>query len=78
MNMVKEGGKNPHKLNMSNLSAVLISLRGEGGPASKMKILCFVICCSPSFGVSKMGSFVSELQAFVEIQHDNMTKHDKT
>ena len=40
-------------------------LKGRGG--SSLCFLCFVICCSPSFGGSKMGSFVSQLQAVVEI-----------
>ena len=47
---------------------ILAQLRGEGGvQPQKNKFLSFVICCSPSFCVSKMGSFVSQLQAVVEI-----------
>ena len=39
----------------------------RGVQPQKIKILCFVMC-SPSLGVSKMGSlFVSELQGVVEI-----------
>ena len=32
-------------------------LRGQGGPSLAL------LCCSPSFGVSKMGLFVSQLHA---------------
>ena len=50
------------------ITYIKIALRGEGGvQPQKMKVLGFVICCSPSFGVSKMGSFVFQLQGVVEI-----------
>ena len=42
---------------------------GESGPASKnekMKFLSFVICNSPSFGVSKTGSLSLNSQAVFE------------
>ena len=40
--------------------------------ASKNEISFFDICCGPSFGVSKMGSFVSQLQVVVEIRCDEV------
>ena len=51
-----------------HIQKFLTLLRGEGGvQPQKMKFLCFDICCSPCFPASKMGSFVSQLQAVVEI-----------
>ena len=48
-------------------------VEGRGGvQPQNMKFLSFAICCSPSFGVSKMGSFVSQLQAVVEIWRDEV------
>ena len=52
---------------MCQMTEIYYALKGRGGGVQPQKFFCFVIYCSPSFGASKMGSFVSQLQAVVEI-----------